>query len=221
MPSGGSRRVEADTDIWSNYGTDLLYPKPLPLFNSLHASEHLHHTRQQIDLESETCQIHGHFDTNKVPGNFHIGVHHMSALYSPYYNSDSLNMKNMRHTISRLAFTEVTTNATLIEKQPLDGFKSPKAFTFQYYLTVSPSTVIESDGNLLNGYQFRAGSFVTNELTGPAIFFRLGIDPIRVTYYTQVVQLNRFFVNLCAIVGGCLAVCNMIEKIFFNAAAIV
>ena len=35
------------------------------------------------------------------------------------------------------------------------------------------------------GYQFKAASFVTNELIGPAVFFRMEMDPIRVTYYTE------------------------------------
>ena len=35
------------------------------------------------------------------------------------------------------------------------------------------------------GYQFKASSFVTNELIGPAVFFRMEIDPIRVTNYTE------------------------------------
>lgn len=37
------------------------------------------------------------------------------------------------------------------------------------------------------GYRFSASSFVTNELIGPAVFFRMEIDPIRVTNYTETV----------------------------------
>merc|ERR1711924_139458 len=84
-----------------------------------------------------------------------------------------------------------------------------KAFTFQYYLTVSPATVEKTRGPL-EGYQFRAGSFVTNELIGPAVFFRLDIDPIRVTYFTEEMRWSKFLVNICAVVGGCSALCSML-----------
>ena len=55
------------------------------------------------------------------------------------------------------------------------------------------------------GYQFKAASFVTNELIGPAVFFRMEIDPIRVTYYTAQLPASKFLVNICAVVGGCIA----------------
>merc|ERR1712050_752086 len=117
----------------------------------------------------------------------------------------------MRHTINHLAFVEVSTGETLNDNQPLtgprlnssqplDGFESPKAFTFQYYLTLNPATLIAPrDGARREGYQFRAGSFVTNELIGPAVFFRLDIDPIRVTYYTEEIRWSKFMVNFCAV----------------------
>eukprot|EP00971_Amphidinium_carterae_P119336 2363717-Amphidinium_carterae.1 len=37
----------------------------------------------------------------------------------------------------------------------------------------------------LHGYQYKSASYVTNELIGPAVFFRIDIDPIRATYYTE------------------------------------
>merc|ERR1712084_211450 len=118
-------------------------------------------------------------------------------------------MQNMRHTINSLAFVEVSSGALLNETQPLDGFESPKAFTFQYYLMITPATQVRRDGSEIDGYQFRAGSFVTNELIGPAVFFRLDIDPIRVTYYTEEVLWSKFLVSICAIIGGCVDITAM------------
>merc|ERR1711972_1067436 len=123
----------------------------------------------------------------------------------------------MEHTINRLAFLEVSSNATLNHTgamlnytQPLDGFESPKAFTFQYYITVTPATLVGSHGSdSIDGYQFRAASFVTNELIGPAVFFRLDIDPIRVTYYTTEVRWRSLAVSFLAAVGGCVAFGSM------------
>merc|ERR1712232_294266 len=123
----------------------------------------------------------------------------------------------MEHRINRLAFVDVATGAVLNDTQPLDGFESPKAFTFQYYLTITPATLLGRSGNVVNeGYQFRAGSFVTNELIGPAVFFRFDIDPIRVTYFTEEVKWQRFLVSICAVVGGCIAVSSMLAQFIEN-----
>merc|ERR1711941_244107 len=95
-----------------------------------------------------------------------------------------------------------------------DGFGgSPKAFTFQYYIILSPATKADYKGRKTEGYQFRAGSFVTNELIGPAVFFRFDIDPIRVTYYTEQESWSSFLTNICAVVGGVVALATMLEQV--------
>merc|ERR1712032_1498518 len=150
---------------------------------------------------------------NKVPGNFHIGTHGTTLpSYMSYFDEPSTPTKNMLHTINQLAFVDLSNGTLLNESQPLDGFESPKAFTFQYYLMVNPATVIFPNRTRLDGYQFRSGSFVTNELIGPAVFWRFDIDPIRVTYYTEEVRWSSFLVNICAVVGGCIALCSMVAR---------
>jgi len=164
--------------------------------------------------KGESCRIYGYFDTNKVPGNFHIGAHApLAPSYLSYYDEPSPAQQNMEHVINRLAFVEPVTNRTLKPSDSLDGFESPRAFTFQYYITINPATVVgAATGAEEEGYQFRAASFVTNELIGPAVFFRFYIDPIRVTYYTEEVSWSRFLVNLCAVVGGSIALCSMLAQ---------
>jgi hypothetical protein len=186
----------------------------MPMFGMDSRESELRGMRRQ--QRGESCRIHGYFDTNKVPGNFHIGTHGATTpTYLSYFDEPAPPTQNMQHTINRLAFTEVIANGTgalLNQTQPLDGFDSPKAFTFQYYITVTPATLRAESGAETDGYQFRAGSFVTNELIGPAVFFRLDIDPIRVTYYTEEVRWSRLFVNICAVVGGCIAVFSMLGQ---------
>eukprot|EP00812_Abedinium_dasypus_P004257 NODE_1529_length_1119_cov_174.094925.p1 GENE.NODE_1529_length_1119_cov_174.094925~~NODE_1529_length_1119_cov_174.094925.p1 ORF type:complete len:327 (-),score=64.10 NODE_1529_length_1119_cov_174.094925:123-1028(-) len=193
----------------------------MSLFNTdVYNKEEVARRKEQ---EGESCDLHGYLDTNKVPGNFHIGTH--GAPMSSFVAYDGLRgdghgrPSNMRHTINHLYFAEINTDTKLNETQPLDGFESPKARTFQYYLTVSPATLRAQNGTEVHGYQFRAGSFVTNELVGPAIFFRFDVDAIRVTYYTQAGTWSRLCVNLCAIVGGCVAVCHMLNQLFFSASS--
>lgn len=170
---------------------------------------------ERQEQKGESCMFSGFFDTNKVPGNFHIGTHGVaSPSYLSYLDGPSPMQQNMEHTIHRLEFVDVETNATLNATQPLDGFESPKAFTFQYYITVTPATLLQEGKPKLDGYQFKAASFVTNELIGPAVFFRLDIDPIRVTYYTDRLRFTQLFVSVCGIVGGCVAVTTMLTRLW-------
>lgn len=200
--------------LYSYEDDDFFYPGPSSLHMPIFGYERSGRERRK-EQEGESCRIHGYFDMNKVPGNFHIGSHGNTApsflsSYSSYGSNDKV--KNMEHVINRLAFVDALHNDTLNRTQILDGFESPKAFTFQYYLTVTPATVLGRKESRADGYQFRAGSFVTNELLGPAVFFRLDIDPIRVTYYMDEICWSKFLVNLCAVVGGCIALCKMLEE---------
>lgn len=172
--------------------------------------------------KGESCRIHGYFDVNRVPGNFHIGTHGTSApSYLSFYDEPSPPQQNMQHTINSLSFVDVSQGQLLNDTQPLDKFESPRAFTFQYYLTISPATDRRKDGTALHGYQFRASSFVTNELIGPAVFFRMEMDPIRVTYYTEEVRFSKFIVSVCAVVGGCIAIFSMLEQSLETGTAII
>ncbi|CAJ1345122.1 unnamed protein product [Effrenium voratum] len=146
-----------------------------------------------------------------VPGNFHIGTHGATLpSYLNFYDDPAPPQQNMRHTIHSLTFVDVSAPDGM--SHPLDGFESPKAFTFQYYLMITPVTRQSASGDAY-GYQYKAASFVTNELIGPAVFFRMEIDPIRVVYYTERVPTSKFIVNVCAVVGGCIAISSMLLQI--------
>eukprot|EP00930_Biecheleria_cincta_P059240 TRINITY_DN44995_c0_g1_i1.p1 TRINITY_DN44995_c0_g1~~TRINITY_DN44995_c0_g1_i1.p1 ORF type:complete len:665 (-),score=79.68 TRINITY_DN44995_c0_g1_i1:128-2098(-) len=209
--NGAPRRLSALDDDF--YGSRLFeMPLGAPLHMSMfgRGSTESEMRKQQ---KGESCRIHGYFDVNRVPGNFHIGTHGTAApSYLSFYDEPSPPQQNMRHTINFLSFVDVSQGQLLNNTQPLDGFESPRAFTFQYYLTISPATDRRKDGTALHGYQFRASSFVTNELIGPAVFFRMEMDPIRVTYYTEEVRFSKFIVSICAVVGGCIAIFSMLEQ---------
>eukprot|EP00929_Paragymnodinium_shiwhaense_P107936 TRINITY_DN74288_c0_g1_i1.p1 TRINITY_DN74288_c0_g1~~TRINITY_DN74288_c0_g1_i1.p1 ORF type:complete len:749 (-),score=182.39 TRINITY_DN74288_c0_g1_i1:32-2278(-) len=169
-------------------------------------------------MQGESCRIHGYFDVNKVPGNFHIGTHGPTApsylTMFGYGREGEEDTKNMQHIITHLAFVDTAHQTELKGRTaPLDGFQSPKAFTFQYYITLSPATIIQGRRKHQEGYQFRAGSFVTNELIGPAVFFRMDIDPIRVTYYDEETSFARYLVNVCAVVGGVYGLMSLLDGV--------
>jgi len=185
----------------------------LPLGSMLHMPmfEWDKESEQRREQKGESCRIHGHFDLNRVPGNFHIGTHGATLpSYLNFYDDPAPPQQNMRHTIHSLTFVDVSAPDGM--SHPLDGFESPKAFTFQYYLMITPVTRQSASGDAY-GYQYKAASFVTNELIGPAVFFRMEIDPIRVVYYTERVPTSKFIVNVCAVVGGCIAISSMLLQI--------
>lgn len=207
--AAGARRLSSLDDWPGTRSWDL------PLGSMLHMPMFEWRDREselRREQKGESCRIHGYFDVNRVPGNFHIGTHGaMVPSYLSFYDEPSPPQQNMRHTINSLAFVDVGSPGSGMSR-PLDGFKSPQAFTFQYYLMITPVTRKTAAADDY-GYRFSASSFVTNELIGPAVFFRMEIDPIRVTNYTETVPWSKFLVNLCAVVGGCFAMSNMLLKI--------
>mmetsp|Transcript_44987 Transcript_44987/g.144151 ORF Transcript_44987/g.144151 Transcript_44987/m.144151 type:complete len:678 (+) Transcript_44987:133-2166(+) len=216
---GAARRLTSfeDEDDSKPYGFNFGRSFHMPMFGMDTAE-----SRMRKEQKGESCRLHGYFDTNKVPGNFHIGTHGANTpSYLSYWDDPAPPTQNMQHTINSLAFVEVDHTELLNVTQPLDGFESPKAFTFQYYLTITPATIPSSPGGVggeKHGYQFRAGSFVTNELIGPAVFFRMDIDPIRVTYYTEDVRWSSFLINICAVVGGIVAITSTLGQLAESAA---
>eukprot|EP00931_Biecheleriopsis_adriatica_P064307 TRINITY_DN39102_c0_g1_i1.p1 TRINITY_DN39102_c0_g1~~TRINITY_DN39102_c0_g1_i1.p1 ORF type:complete len:673 (-),score=128.63 TRINITY_DN39102_c0_g1_i1:45-2042(-) len=214
------RLMGLDDEIISSRSFELPYGSAfhMPMFDWRDSEE----SRKRKEQKGESCRIHGYFDVNRVPGNFHIGTHGAATpSYLSFYDEPAPPQQNMWHTINSLAFMDIASNQLLNNTQPLDGFESPKAFTFQYYLTISPATKRRDDGTALDGYQFRSASFVTNELIGPAVFFRMDMDPIRVTYFREEVRFSKFIVSICAVVGGCIAICSMLAQIFETAVATV
>eukprot|EP00451_Oxyrrhis_marina_P009317 CAMPEP_0204326302 /NCGR_PEP_ID=MMETSP0469-20131031/11717_1 /ASSEMBLY_ACC=CAM_ASM_000384 /TAXON_ID=2969 /ORGANISM="Oxyrrhis marina" /LENGTH=175 /DNA_ID=CAMNT_0051308325 /DNA_START=12 /DNA_END=539 /DNA_ORIENTATION=- len=160
------------------------------------------------------CELYGYFDANKVPGNFHVATHGVSRDSWEMVFGRNRSRLDMRHTINHLAFVDTDTNETVPKSSSLDGFVSPGSFTFQYYLTVTPATFVSNvmgySGH--HGYQMRGSSYVTNELVGPAVFFRFDIDPIRVTYSRSRPAITRFIVEVSAIVGGCISFMTLINR---------
>merc|ERR1719272_900695 len=66
------------------------------------------HDKLRKAQKDESCRVYGYFDTNKVPGNFHIGTHGtMAPSYLSYFDEPAPAEQNMRHVINRLAFVDV------------------------------------------------------------------------------------------------------------------
>ncbi|CAE8584349.1 unnamed protein product, partial [Polarella glacialis] len=101
------RRLSSLLDDFEVFGSA---PFGLPYGSSLHMPMfgwNSDEDAKRKEQKGESCRIHGYFDTNRVPGNFHIGTHGSSVpAYLSYYDEPVPPQQNMQHTINNLAFME-------------------------------------------------------------------------------------------------------------------
>eukprot|EP00439_Symbiodinium_sp_Y106_P010196 s5867_g1.t1 len=71
-PPAQPRRLSSYDDLGSDYAYGSLMH--MPMFEW-----HDQESERRREQKGESCRIHGHFDVNRVPGNFHIGTHGASV----------------------------------------------------------------------------------------------------------------------------------------------
>ena len=64
--------------------------------------------RDRKEQKGESCQIYGYFDTNKVPGNFHISFFGAPTLFDLGSSGSRKRNQNLVHTIHELEFIDVS-----------------------------------------------------------------------------------------------------------------
>ncbi len=179
--------------------------------------------RDEVEVEiineqmGEGCRVYGYFDTNKVPGNFHITTHGISR---ETWNSVALSTRqalSMMHKVNHMEFVDPLVNRTVVT--PLANRPPPPVSgataSYQYYISVTPVTSIKGE----TGFSYNANSFESNDSAAltPGIFFRFEIDPIRVTYSDKAKRFPEFLTEVLAILGGCVAVMIMLTRVVENA----
>jgi len=186
------------------YGTAMMDSSYYSMFS--HDNDEIKELKEQ---QHESCQLHGHFDVKKAPGNFHVATHGVNRdSWSSVFGYDKKSM-DMSHTIHRLQFSDPRTNHTFIDGNMFQGFSAPKAFTFQYYLKVVPVTYYK----MFSGYKYQGNSFVTNELIGPGVFFKFDVDPIRVAYNFEKISMREFIIHCLGIFAGVAATARFLSNL--------
>lgn len=171
----------------------------------------------------EGCRVSGHFQVNKVSGNFHFAPGHSYDAYNYHLHDvrflDGLHL-DFSHKIHYLSFGDHHSEIS----NPLDNTtnvaEAPER-SFRYY-----SKVVAAEFHYRNGPTLYTNQYAVtkneNETRGdktafPSVFFYYEISPMVVVYTEFKRQFTSFIVELCAIVGGVYTVCAIIDAIAFRA----
>lgn len=190
----------------------------------LHANDKLmaHSNGEVIQHMSgpEGCQIYGHLEVKRVPGNFHI---HLS---NPAY-STAANLVNATHFIGELWFGKPLTRKQLrklpksahaelyshrLEGQNFVAFN--ENHTYVHYVKVVTNTFVQPSGEEIYVYKYTAHSneyLETKDL--PSVMFRYDLSPMSVRVSEVSTPFYHFITNACAIVGGVFTVIGIIDQI--------
>ena len=181
---------------------------------------------EMMNANGEGCRFTGHFDVNKVAGNFHLAPgksfdsngRHVHDL-APFQGLETFNFS---HVIHKVSFGEDFPGVV----NPLDGVsraQETSAGTYQYRLSVVPARykyhglnarVVES-----NDYS------VTDHFTGfelsqknalPGIFFFYDLSPLRVEYEEKRMGFFQFLSNVAAVIGGVSAMTSIIDGLVYR-----
>ncbi|KAG0150495.1 hypothetical protein CROQUDRAFT_652420 [Cronartium quercuum f. sp. fusiforme G11] len=156
--------------------------------------------------DGPACRIFGSTHVKKVTGNLHITT--LGHGYLSWEHTDH-KLMNLSHVISEFSFGQFFPNIV----QPLDNSAelTDKPFhIFQYFISVVPTTYINSAGRQLytNQYSVTDMSRATEHGKGvPGIFFKYDIEPMYLTIRERTTTLVQFLVRLAGIVGG-IVVCT-------------
>ena len=173
----------------------------------------------------EGCQIYGHLEVKRVPGNFHI---HLS---NPSYSHDA-SLVNASHFLGELWFGKPLTYREL-KKLPKDAHAELYSHrlegqtfisyninhTYVHYIKVVTNTFVQSDGEEINVYKYTAHSneyLESNDL--PSVMFRYDLSPMSVRVTPKSIPFYHFLTNACAIIGGVFTVIGIIDQIIHQTA---
>lgn len=173
----------------------------------------------------EGCQIYGHLEVKRVPGNFHI------HLGNPSYSHDA-SLVNASHLLGELWFGKPLSYHQL-KKLPkeahaelwshrLEGktfISYNKNHTYVHYIKVVTNSFVQPDGDEINVFKYTAHSneyWETDDL--PSVMFRYDLSPMSVKITPESVPFYHFITNACAIIGGVFTVIGIIDQIVHQTA---
>jgi thiol-disulfide isomerase/thioredoxin len=170
----------------------------------------------------EGCQIYGHLNVKRVPGNFHI------HLGNPAYSTD-MSLVNASHHVGELWFGEPLTYKDL-RKLPEEAHAQLYAHrlegrhfvsfhqnhTYVHYLKVVTNSFVQSAHveDDINVYKYTAHSneyLETEDL--PSVMLRYDLSPMSVRISPVSKPFYHFLTNACAIIGGVFTIIGILDQI--------
>ncbi|RKO97708.1 hypothetical protein CXG81DRAFT_15256 [Caulochytrium protostelioides] len=177
------------------------------------------------EQQDEGCNIHGHIEVNKVPGNFHFAPgksfqqNHMHVHDLHAYHAGS--QFDFTHTIHQLSFGKEDVNRI----NPLDGVSKTapeSAHMYQYFLKVVSTNNVYRSGREVPSNIYSVTEHEKSTAAGfgaglPGVFFNFDISPMLITYTEYKKPLSHFLTDVCAIVGGIFTVAGIINSFVYTA----
>ncbi|CAG8570816.1 10996_t:CDS:2 [Cetraspora pellucida] len=141
-----------------------------------------------IDNQKSACRVFGALEVNKVTGNLHITAvgHGYSGNGRPVAENNFL-LNAIELIIVFLIHKDVE--------------------AFQYFLSVVPTTYIDSFNRVLLTNQYAVTDYTriideTKQPGVPGIFFKYDMEPISVRITEKSTTFTKFLTRLCGLVGG-------------------
>ncbi|KAI8575601.1 hypothetical protein K450DRAFT_261130 [Umbelopsis ramanniana AG] len=150
------------------------------------------------------CRVLGSFEANKVAANLHITAQGHGYQTGAHTDHQVL---NFTHRINEFSFGKLYPNLI----NPLDDSietTDSHFHSFQYFMSVVPTTYIDNSHNVLETYQYAvtdsSKSFTEMEAlyNVPGIFFKYDFEPISVRITEKRQSFSHFLVRLSGIIGG-------------------
>lgn len=176
--------------------------------------------------QSEGCRIVGFVNVNKINGNFHFAPGKaIQTEFSHIHDIDSISYQNhfdLSHTIKDISFGDHFPGRINPLLYHTKRVKSNDTVAFNYYMKVVPTIYEYSSGKIIHSNQYsltehnRILHSHHHHKSLPGVFFEYEFAPLIVKYTQKSVSFGQFFVSICAIIGGVLAVGRMIDSFVYG-----
>jgi len=183
----------------------------------------------------EQCQLSGHIDIYKVPGNIHISNHGYKAQWESLKQKEPEFFPRLRlshktkifnfgspvdihHIVRRFGISDHT---EFNRHTHLPKFMNNQKMNYDYFLKIIPYIFIdeERDNETTQGYQyslnFRERPFIEKPKAQHILKINYDFSPISMRITRKKKFISHFIGNVCAIVGGIFVIFGLINKFFF------
>ena len=181
----------------------------------------------------EGCNVYGHLEVPKVPGNLHFAPSH--ALTHPAHDGArplepaafALSAFNISHRINALSFGPYYPGA----HYPLDSRErsvETGTGTHQYFVKLVPTVFTPLGGAVaVKTYQFSVtehlriiepASATLEAAQGvlPGVFFNYELSPLRARIEIKRRSFGHFLTRVCAVIGGVFVVMGVADALLFR-----
>ncbi|KAH8088999.1 endoplasmic reticulum vesicle transporter-domain-containing protein [Filobasidium floriforme] len=151
--------------------------------------------------QGKACRVYGSVGVKRVTGNLHVTTLGHGYMSWEHTGHDLMNLSHIIHEFSFGPFFPAIA-------QPLDMtyVKTEEKFPiFQYFLSVVPTTYIDSSRRKIQTSQYAVTDYSRTVEHGrgvPGIFFKFDLEALSMTVEERTTTLYQFLIRLAGVIGG-------------------